>query len=81
MCIRDSPDSVDAQTITALIAACQKGLLSRASFTYSLQRGGYLPDGKTIEEELEEAEEEGVPEPSLDPFGEPQNQPPAAVNG
>ena len=79
------PDSVDAQTITALIAACQKGLMTRETFVYNMQRGGYLPEETTIEEEVEEAEEQDAPPPGMDEFGQPpQNQPeqpPQAANG
>ena len=78
------PDSVDAPTITALVGACQKGLLTKETFAYNLQRGGYLPDGQTPEDEAAQAEEEDIPPPGIDEFGQPtdpaQNQPPQAAN-
>ncbi len=63
LCTDYTPDPVSAQTITALMGATQGGLLSRESFIYNLQRGGYLEEGRTLEDELADAEADDVPPP------------------
>lgn len=55
------PDSVDSNTLNALLKAKQAGSLSKESFIYNLQRGGYLPDDKSIEDEMNDTEEEDLP--------------------
>jgi hypothetical protein len=55
------PDVVDAATVTSLLKAVQQGNLSKESFAYNLQRGGYLPPEKTIDEELNDIEQGDVP--------------------
>lgn len=41
------------QMLTALMAALQGGNISKNTWIYNLQRGELLPDGRTIEEELD----------------------------
>ena len=55
------PDTVDAATLTSLLKAVQQGNLSKESFAYNLQRGGYLPPEKTIDEELDDIEQGDIP--------------------
>jgi hypothetical protein len=44
---------LDAQTVLALMQALQAGRISWDTFIWNLQRGEWLPDGRTAEEELE----------------------------
>lgn len=55
------PETVDAQTISALLQAVQGGKLSKESFVYNLKRGKYLPEDRSITDELDDLENEDLP--------------------
>lgn len=44
---------IDAQTLTVLMAGVQSARISYSTFFYNLQRGEYLPDDRTEEDEIE----------------------------
>lgn len=61
------PVVMDAQTLTALVAACQAGKLSDAELFDLLKRGDLIESDKTLEEHQGEIDATPLPAPIADP--------------
>ena len=65
-----SSAEIDPQMLQTLMSALQSSLISRDTFTYNLQRGEILPEGRTLEEELDLIEQDPPMMPMAgDPMG------------
>ena len=52
---------MDAQLLQSLLATLQAGRISFATFAYNLKRGELLPEGRTVEEELDLIDQTPIP--------------------